>query len=91
MRFAPFCAPAESLSSEGSAGMGEVVPPPENLLTLCLTGYGDDGACEDACSPSDCCFATSQSCFAGNEDVCAEWVVCASRVQPQEEQEDFGE
>lgn len=91
VRFAPFCAPAESLSSEGSAGMGEVAPPPENLLTLCLTGYGDDGACEDACSPSDCCFATSQSCFAGNEDVCAEWVVCASRVQPQEEQEDFGE
>ena len=45
-----------------------------------------------SCTPQICApYKASQSCFAGNEDVCTEWVVCASRVQPQEEQEDFGE
>lgn len=83
--FAPFCAP--QLKAEGSAWK-EVPPPPENLPTLCLTGYGDDERCKNACAPSNCCFATSQSCFAENEDVCAEWEICAAKVQPQEEQEE---
>ena len=83
--FAPFCAP--QFVSEGSAWK-EVPPPPENLPTLCLTGYGDDKTCMDACAPSHCCFATSQSCFAENEDVCAEWEICAAKIQYQEEQEE---
>eukprot|EP00985_Skeletonema_marinoi_P029122 scaffold26810_cov142-Skeletonema_marinoi.AAC.14 len=83
--FAPVCAP--QLVSEGSAG-NEVPPPPANLLTLCLTGYGDDKACMDACAPSSCCFTTLQSCFAENEDVCAEWEICAAKIQYQEEQEE---
>jgi hypothetical protein len=83
--FAPFCAP--KLVSEGSSWK-EVPPPPSNLPTLCLTGFGGDKTCLDACAPSRCCFATSQSCFAENEDVCADWNICASRIQDQEEQEE---
>lgn len=83
--FAPFCAP--QFVSEGAAWK-EVPPPPENLPTLCLTGYGDDKKCMDACAPSNCCFAISQSCFAENEDVCAEWEICTAKIQPQEEQEE---
>jgi hypothetical protein len=42
----------------------------------------------DACAPSSCCFTTLQSCFAENEDVCAEWEICAAKIQYQEEQEE---
>ena len=82
--YAPFCAPpheAEGLSWK------KVPPPPKNLLTLCITGYGGDNACKEACAPSDCCFTTAQSCFAENEETCAQWEICAAGIQSQEEQD----